>query len=89
MCGLPPALAPGADAAGPALRESFRQFVAASVLPMGRILEAEVSRVLERPVRLTHHELASADVASRARAFKVLIENDIEQDRALALVGWS
>ena len=89
VCGLPAPMVPGADAAGPAAREAFRQFVALTVQPLGRILEAEVSRVLERPVRLTHHELASADVASRARAFKVLIENDIEQDRALALVGWS
>ena len=78
VCGLPAAMVPGADAAGPAAREAFRQFVALTVQPLGRILESEVSRVLERPVRLTHHELASADVASRARAFKVLIENDIE-----------
>ena len=89
VCGLPPALAPAADAAGPALRESFRQFVAAAVLPLGRILEAEVSRVLERPVRLIHHELASADVAARARAFKSLVENDVTKARALELVGWS
>ena len=56
---------------------------------MGRILEAEVSRVLERPVRLIHHELASADVASRARAFKSLVENDVTKARALELVGWA
>ena len=89
VCGLPAAMVPGADAAGPAHREAFRQFVALTVQPLGRILEAEVSRVLERPVRLMHHQLASADVASKARAFKALVENDIDRDRALALVGWS
>ena len=89
VCGLPPALAPGAAAAGPALRESFRQFVALTVQPLGRILEAEVSRVMERPVRLIHHELASADVAARARAFKSLVENDVDKARALQLVGWA
>ena len=89
VCGLPPALAPGAAAAGPALRESFRQFVALTVQPLGRILEAEVSRVMERPVRLIHHELASADVVSRARAYKALIENDVDKARALELVGWA
>ena len=88
VCGLPPALAPGAAAAGPALRESFRQFVALTVQPLARILEAEVSRVMERPVRLIHHELASIDVVSRARAFKSLVENDIDKARALQLVGW-
>ena len=89
VCGLPAAMVPGSAAAGPAHREAFRQFVALTVQPLGRILESEVSRVLERPVRLLHHQLASADVASKARAFKSLVENDIDRDRALALVGWS
>ncbi len=89
VCGLPAPMVPGSAAAGPAHREAFRQFVALTVQPLGRILEAEVSRVLERPVRLLHHQLASADVASKARAFKALVENDIDRDRALALVGWA
>ena len=89
VCGLPAAMVPGSAAAGPAQREGFRQFVALTVQPLGRILEAEVSRVLERPVRLMHHQLASADVAARARAFKSLVENDIDHERALALVGWA
>ena len=89
VCGLPAPMVPGSAAAGPAHREAFRQFVALTVQPLVRILEAEVSRVLERPVRLTHNQLASADVASRARAFKSLVENNIDHERALALVGWS
>ena len=89
VCGLPAPMVPGAAAAGPAWREAFRQFVALTVQPLGRILEAEVSRVLERPVRLTHHALASADIAARARAFKSLIENNIDEAKALALVGWN
>ena len=68
---------------------AFRQFVALTVQPLGRILEAEVSRVLERDIRLRHDELASADVASRARAYKSLVENDVDKDRALQLVGWA
>ena len=38
VCGLPAAMVPGADAAGPAHREAFRQFVALTVQPLGRIL---------------------------------------------------
>ena len=72
VCGLPAPMVPGSNAAGPAWRESFRQFVALSVQPLGRILEAEVSRVLEAPVTMTHHTLAAADVASKARAYKAL-----------------
>ena len=57
---------------------------------MGRILEAEVSRVLERPVRLIHHELASADVASAGEGVSNRsIENDVDKARALELVGWA
>ena len=37
VCGLPAPMVPGAAAAGPAWREAFRQFVALTVQPLGRI----------------------------------------------------
>ncbi len=88
VCGLPAALVPGANAAGPAAREAFRQFLSLTVIPLGRILEAEAARVLELPVALQHHELAAADVAGRARAVGTLVENGVDRERALTLVGW-
>ena len=87
-CGVPPALAPGAAAAGPAMREAQRAFLTATVQPLGALLEAEVSRVLERPVRIRFHKLAAADVAARARGVHVLTQAGVDRDRALALVGW-
>ena len=57
--------------------------------PLGKILESEVSRVLERPIKLVHHQLAAADVASRARAFSALVADEkVDTERALTLVGW-
>ena len=89
VSGLPAQMVPGAASAGPALREAFRQFVALTVQPLGRILEAEVSRVLERPVRLQHHQLASADVAAlgrgRSRRSSRMTSTRLARSQ---LVGW-
>ena len=88
VCGLPPALAPGSNAAGPTLREAQREFLVGTVQPYGELLAAEVSRVLERPVTIQFDKLASADAAGRARAFGTLAKNGIEKERALRMVGW-
>ena len=89
VCGLPAPMVPGAEAAGPAHREAFRQFLALTVQPLGNILASEVGRVLERPVRLKHNNLAAVDVAARARSVHVLVQAGVDPDRALALVGWA
>ena len=86
-CGVPPALAEP-SAAGPGQRESWRAFLVGTVQPLAALLEAEVSRVLERPVVLRHHRLAAADVASRARAVHVLVESGVDVAAARELVGW-
>ena len=86
-CGIPPALA-DSSAAGPGQRESWRSFLVGTVQPIAALLEAEASRVLERPVVLRHHRLAAADVASRARAVHVLVESGVKVDEARELVGW-
>ena len=87
-CGIPAPLVPGANAAGPAMREGQRQLLTGTVQPLGRILEAEVSRVLERDVRVRFDSLAAADVAGRARGVHVLTQAGVDRDRALELVGW-
>ena len=88
VCGVPPALAPGANAAGPTLREANREFLTTTVQPLGVLIAAEASRVLERPVTIHHHALAAADVAARARGVHVLTQAGVELERALELVGW-
>ena len=88
VCGLPAALAPGANAAGPTLREAQREFLLGTVQPYGDLIAAEASRVLERPVRIHHHKLAAADVAARARGVGTLTKAGVDLERALELVGW-
>ena len=86
-CGIPPALADPA-AAGLGQRESWRTFLVGTVQPLAALVEAEATRVLERPVTLRHHRLAAADVASRARAVHVLVESGVPVEDARELVGW-
>lgn len=87
-CGVPPILADPAASAGGA-REGFRQMLAGTVKPLGRLIAGEVGRVLERPVELHFDELVAGagDVASRARALQMMTEAGVDRDRAMRLAG--
>ena len=80
-CGVPVALTdPGADAT--ALRESFRQFVHLSLMPLGRLIGEELSEKLETPISFEFRKLAAGDVQGRARAFKALVDGGIKIEEA-------
>ena len=51
-------------------------------------VEVASATLVRQPVALQHHELAAADVAGRARAVGTLVENGVDRERALTLVGW-
>ena len=87
-CGVPAPLAAGSAAAGPSQREAWRQLLAGTVEPLARLIEAEVSRVLEAPVSLRFDKLAGVDAAGRARAVHVLATAGVPRDDALQMVGW-
>ena len=53
-------------------REAFRRFVLTAIEPLALIVSRELTRVFEVPVELDLSELAHADIAGRARAFKAL-----------------
>ena len=55
-------------------REAFRRFVLTAVEPLALIIAGECTRVFERPVAFDLAQLAHADIAGRARAFKALVE---------------
>ena len=54
-------------------REAFRRFVLTAIEPLALIVSRELTRVFEVPVELDLSELAHADIAGRARAFKALV----------------
>ena len=88
ICGVPWALMPGSGAAGPSLREANRTFLSTTIEPLGLLISGETERVLEAPVKLRHDRLAAADVVSRSRALKGLVEAGIQLEEAKGLVGW-
>ena len=53
-------------------REAFRRFVLTAIEPLALIVSRELTRVFEVPIELDLSELAHADIAGRARAFKAL-----------------
>ena len=58
---------------GAGAREAYRQLLTSGIEPLGRIVEAELSEKLERPITLSFRRLAAADIVGRARALKGLV----------------
>ena len=89
ICGVAWPLMPGSGAAGPAIREAHRELLLNTILPLGDLIVEETARVLESTVTISHHALAAADTAARARGVHILVQAGIDKARALELVGWS
>ena len=87
VCGVPGALV-NPTSAGPAAREAFRRLTTATLEPYCRLLESELTRVLERPVVIKLRRLGGVDSAGRARALHVLVEAGFEKEDAADLLGW-
>ena len=80
-CGLSPALfASGGTATG--IREAFRTYYRATLLPVGAAVERELSDKLETPVRLDFRRLGAADIATAARAYGALVGAEMDQGRS-------
>ena len=67
---------------GAAVRESWRQF-GVTCDAWGEIVGAELTDKLERPVSLSFRRLASIDVAARARALGILVQDGMALNDAL------
>ena len=82
--GTPPSLFVDAD--GTAQREAVRRWHLGTVLPLARILEAELSDKLEAEVRL-RFDAYPLDLAGRAQAFQKLVAGGVDVSEALATSG--
>lgn len=87
--GVPAALCGIAEStpAGPSMREAWRQFVVSTIEPLGRVVEAELSRVLGAGCALSFRPLASIDLAARARAVNVLTQAGVPLAEARDVAG--
>ena len=85
-CGIPiPLVAEKSDSAS--LREAMRQLVYMSIMPVARIIERELQRVLELELRLDFAALNAADIMGRARSFKSLVDGGLPIPEARSLTG--
>ena len=82
--GTPPSLFTDAD--GTAQREAVRRWHLGTVLPLARLLEAELSDKLEATVRLAF-DAYPLDLAGRAQAFQKLVAGGVAVAEALATAG--
>ena len=84
-CGASPALfADGAD--GTAQREALRRWHLGTVLPLAGMVEAELARKLEAPIRLRFDNYA-LDLQARAAALAKLVDAGMARTEALSVVG--
>ena len=71
-CGVPPDLArPGGRT-----RESYRQYLHASVEPLAGLVAAELRAKLAAPVSLSFGRLEAGDITGKARAWRSLVGKD-------------
>ena len=75
---------------GGSARESYRQFLGSTIAPLAKIVTEELSAKLDTPtLALTFQDLRAADIASRARAYKQLIDAGMGAAEAAEVTGLS
>ena len=84
--GVPAALV-SPDTPAAALREAWRQFLHASLSPIGRIVAAEAQRVLGGSGELSWQALGASDISGRARAYGSLVKADMSAAEARRIAG--
>ena len=73
---------------GGSARESYRQFLASTILPLAKMVLEELALKLDIPtLALDFSELRAADIATRARAFKQLVDAGMSPAEAMAKAG--
>ena len=84
-CGVPAALFSASD--GTAAREGYRRFYSATVEPLARVLEVELSTKLEVEIKLSFASRFAADLSGRARAFQSMVGAGMDPAKAAGLAG--
>ena len=84
-CGVPVTMLERAD--GTALREGWRQFLHASVVPVAALVAAELSDKLAVDIKLNFDRMFASDLSGRARAFQSMVGGGMDVAKAAALAG--
>ena len=87
-CGIPTALFDGSE--GSAKREAYRQFIFGALQPWAAIAMGELREKLSSPeLLISFAGLHGADLATRGRALKQLVDAGVDLTEALAITGLS
>lgn len=84
-CGVPIELVERADGTGQ--REAWRRCLHSTIEPLGRIVAAELTWVVGRPVMLDFEALFASDIQGRARAFQSMVAAGMDVATAAAKSG--
>ena len=84
-CGVPVTMLERAD--GTALREGWRQFLHASVVPVAALVAAELSDKQAVDIKLNFDRMFASDLSGRARAFQSMVGGGMDVTKAAALAG--
>ncbi|MDD9980192.1 MAG: phage portal protein [Gammaproteobacteria bacterium] len=83
--GVPPALFDRSD--GSAAREAYRRWTLGTLAPLGRLVALELSRKLDLRITIRFDALAGADLATRGRALRQLVDAGVPLDEARQITG--
>ena len=73
---------------GGSARESYRQFLSSTILPLAKLVIEELADKLDTPtLALDFSELRAADIASRSRSYKQLIDAGMDAVKASQVTG--
>ena len=86
-CGIPPSMV-DPRAPGAASREAYRQFVASTISPIGRLVEHELRIKLDAGAGIAFDALRSTDLTARARAFSSLTTGGATPESSARAVGF-
>lgn len=89
-CGIPASLMVGTTG-GTSIRDAWRAFLSGSAQAIAEVIARAVATTLgqEISIDVVRPQPTAADVVSRARGFKLLVDGGIEPDRALEIAGLS
>ena len=86
-CGVSPSLFGSGD--GTSAREAYRQLLFSTVLPLAKVVEAELKERLHPGITLGFRELRAADVQARSRSYKALTDGGFSPQEAAEEVGFT
>ena len=72
---------------GGAAREAWRHTVVTALIPMAKLVSAELSTKLEQDIEITFPSLVQTDIAARARAYSSLVGAGMDAAKAEMLAG--